>query len=101
MPAVVELASSQEDREIWQFFTAKFKMARPLVLPPDVPRERVQALRDAFDATMHDPLFRADAQKIGLELSPLGGEAIDRLIAQIQATPETVVERLRRLLAPK
>jgi len=99
VPAVVELASSQEDREIWQLFTAKFKMARPLALPPDVPRERVQALRDAFDATMQDPLFRADAQKIGLELSPLGGEAIDRLIGQIQATPEPVVERLRKLLA--
>jgi tripartite-type tricarboxylate transporter receptor subunit TctC len=101
VPAVIELASSQDDREIWQFFTAKFKIARPLALPPDVPRERVQALRDAFESTMQDPLFRADAQKIGLELSPLGGEAIDRLIAQIQATPEPVVERLRRLLAPK
>jgi tripartite-type tricarboxylate transporter receptor subunit TctC len=101
VPAVVELAASQDDREIWQFFTAKFKIARPLALPPDVPRERVQALRDAFDATMQDPLFRDEAQKIGLELSPLAGEAIDRLIAQIQATPEPVVERLRKLLAPK
>jgi tripartite-type tricarboxylate transporter receptor subunit TctC len=101
VPAVVELAASPEDREIWQFFTAKFKIARPLALPPDVPPQRVQALRNAFDATMQDPLFREEAQKIGLELSPLGGEAVDRLIAQIQATPEPVVERLRRLLAPK
>jgi tripartite-type tricarboxylate transporter receptor subunit TctC len=101
VPAVVELATSQDDREIWQFFTSKFKMARPLVLPPDVPRERVAALRDAFDATMKDPLFLDEAQKIGLELSPLGGEAIDRLIAQIQATPESLVERLRKLLATR
>jgi tripartite-type tricarboxylate transporter receptor subunit TctC len=98
VPTVLELATSQDDRAIWQLFTSKFKMARPLALPPDVPRERVTALRDAFDATMKDPLFLDEARKIGLELNPLGGEAIDGLIAQIQATPESVIERLRKLL---
>jgi tripartite-type tricarboxylate transporter receptor subunit TctC len=101
VPAVVELATSDEDREIWRFFTSKFKMARPLALPPDVPRERVEALQRAFDATMQDPLFLDEARKIGLEISPLGGAAIGKLIAQMQATPAGVVERLRRLLAAK
>ncbi len=101
VPAVVELATSDEDREIWRFFTSKFKMARPLALPPEVPAERVKALQDAFDATMRDPLFLEEAKKIGLEINPLGGEAIGRLIAQMQATPEGLVERLRKLLAAR
>ena len=101
VPAVVELAASEDDREIWRFFTSKFKMARPLALPPEVPAERVKALQDAFDATMRDPQFLEEAKQIGLQIDPLGGEAIGRLIAQMQATPEALVERLRRLLAAK
>jgi tripartite-type tricarboxylate transporter receptor subunit TctC len=101
VPAVVELAASDDDREIWRFFTSKFKMARPLALPPEVPPERVKALRDAFDATMRDPLFLDEAKQIGLQIDPLGGEAVRQLIAQMQATPETLVERLRRLLAAR
>jgi tripartite-type tricarboxylate transporter receptor subunit TctC len=101
VPAVVELAASEDDREIWRFFTSKFKMARPLALPPEVPAERVKALQDAFDATMRDPQFLEEAKQIGLQIDPLGGEAIGRLIAQMQATPEGLVERLRRLLAAK
>jgi len=101
VPAVVELAASEDDRAIWRFFTSKFKMARPLALPPEVPAERVKALQDAFDATMRDPQFLEEAKQIGLQIDPLGGEAIGRLIAQMQATPEALVERLRRLLAAK
>jgi tripartite-type tricarboxylate transporter receptor subunit TctC len=70
VPAVVELATSDEDRSIWQLFTSKFKLARPLALPPDVPRERVKALQDAFDRTMKDPAFLEDAQKLGLDIKP-------------------------------
>ena len=101
VPAVVELAASEDDREIWRFFTSKFRMARPLALPPEVPAERVKALQDAFDATMRDPQFLEEAKQIGLQIDPLGGEAIGRLIAQMQVTPEALVERLRRLLAAK
>ncbi len=100
VPAVVELATSQDDREIWRLFTSKFRMARPLTLPPDVPRDRVRALQDAFDGTMKDPLFLEDAGKIGLEVNPLGGETIGNLIMQMQKTSDRVVQRLRSLLAP-
>jgi len=74
-------------------------MARPLAAPPKVPPERLAALRAAFDATMKDPRYIADAERIGLDVSPLGGERIEALIRQVQATPEPVVARLRELLA--
>jgi tripartite-type tricarboxylate transporter receptor subunit TctC len=97
---VVELATSDDDRAIWQLFTSKFKLARPLALPPDVPRDRVKALQDAFDGTMKDPLFLEDARKLGLDIKPLGGEAVGKLVDQMQQTPDAPVERLRKLLAP-
>jgi tripartite-type tricarboxylate transporter receptor subunit TctC len=100
VPAVVELATSDDDRAIWQLFTSKFKLARPLALPPDVPRDRVKALQDAFDGTMKDPLFLEDARKLGLDIKPLGGEAVGKLVDQMQQTPDAPVERLRKLLAP-
>jgi tripartite-type tricarboxylate transporter receptor subunit TctC len=98
VPAVVEFATTDDDRAIWQFFTLKFRMARPLALPPEVPAERVKALQDAFDATMKDPQFLDEAKQIGLEINPLNGEQIGALIRQMQATPQAVVDRLRGLL---
>jgi hypothetical protein len=64
-----------------------------------VPLERLAALRAAFDATMKDPKYIEDAQRIGLDVNPLGGEEIAAQIRQVQATPESVVARLRELLA--
>jgi len=99
VPTAVELAQSDADKELFRFFAMKFEMARPLALPPNVPPERVQILQDAFDATMRDPEYIAEAKKIGLDVSPLRGVEIVRLVQEIQATPEPVVQRLRELLA--
>jgi len=99
VPTAVELAQSDADKELFRFFAMKFEMARPLALPPNVPPERVQILQDAFDATMKDPEYIAEAKKIGLDVSPLRGVEIVRLVQEIQATPEPVVQRLRELLA--
>jgi len=99
VPTAVELAQSDADKELFRFFAMKFEMARPLALPPNVPPERVQILQDAFDATMKDPEYIAEAKKIGLNVSPLRGVEIVRLVQEIQATPEPVVQRLRELLA--
>ena len=99
VPAVAELAGTEEDRALLRFYAIKFNMARPLAAPPEAPPERLAALRAAFDATMKDPRYIEDAGRIGLDVSPLGGERIEALIRQVQATPEPVVARLRELLA--
>jgi hypothetical protein len=74
-------------------------MARPLVLPPEVPAERAEALQAAFEATMKDAQYLADARKIGLETNWVGGPGMAQLVRQIQETPQPVVDRLRGLLA--
>ena len=101
VPTAVELATRQEDKELLTFYSLKYDMAYPIGLPPGVPTPIVEALQDAFDATMKDPEFLRDAQKSGLEVSPLGGKAIEALMRQIDQTPQAVVDRLIDLTAPR
>jgi hypothetical protein len=63
-----------------------------------VPADRVEALRRAFDATMTDESFTADAAKIGFEVDPLSGEQVQALVAALANTPPEVVERVRAAL---
>ena len=62
---------------------ARTEYGRPYFLPPDVPAERVTALRRAFDATMKDPAFIADAAQLQLEIDPMTGEEVQALVAQL------------------
>ena len=98
-PTAVELAPDEPSRAALTYFAQKFKAARPLMLPPDVPADRAAALRAAFDATMRDPAYIAEARRIGLDVNPLSGAEIERVLAGIFATPEPVVTRLRELIA--
>ena len=99
VPTAMEIAPDPASREALRFFAQKFKMARPLVLPPDVPADRVAALREAFVATMKDPAFLAEAKKTGLEINPVTGPQIEAILASIFSASPDVVERLRDLLA--
>ena len=75
-------------------------MGRPFAAPPGVPADRAQALRRAFDATLKDPAFLAEAEKLKLEVNPVTGEEVDKLIAELYATPKDVVEETRVAIKP-
>ena len=64
-----------------------------------MPAERVRALRRAFDATMKDPAFIADAEKLQLDISPMTGEAMQALVGDLAKTPAEIVNRVRNALA--
>jgi tripartite-type tricarboxylate transporter receptor subunit TctC len=98
VPTAAELAGNDLDRDMLRFFALKYNMAYTLIAPPGVPPERLQALRTAFDETMMDPDYIAAAKKISLPINPLSGQQVTDLIAQIQATPDDVVDRLRKIL---
>jgi len=72
---------------------ARQTMARPFVAPPGLPPDRLAALRSAFDATMGDPEFLADANRQGLDVRPVTGTQADALIAQVYATATDIVRR--------
>ena len=67
--------------------------------PPALPDDRKAALRAAFDATMKDPEFLAEAKARGQEVNPVSGEAIDKLLAELYATPKDVVEETKKAIA--
>jgi len=100
VPTVVELASSEADRALLRFYALKFNMARPLLIPPDVPAERTAALQAAFAATMQDPVYLDEAKRIGLDTNWLGAQDMAAQMRQIEQTPEDVIDRLGKLLAP-
>jgi tripartite-type tricarboxylate transporter receptor subunit TctC len=92
VPLVTEVAENDEQRTALRLIVSRQAMARPFVLPPGVPAERLKALRDAFAATMTDPAFLADARRQDLEVRPILGADADALIREVYATPGEVVK---------
>lgn len=91
VPLLVDLVKGDAAKEsIARFLSQGVSASRPLAAPPDVPAERVAVLRKAFDATMMDKQFLADADKLGTEISPLTGEEVQRIIEEVVNAPESV-----------
>ncbi len=95
VPALIEQAKNPEDRKVFEFLFAPQEMGRPFFAPPGVPPERVKALRDAFEKTLKDPQFLAEAEKMGIEVQHVGGEAIHALLDRVYASPAEVVARAK------
>ncbi|MGE0653511.1 MAG: hypothetical protein AB7P12_17475, partial [Alphaproteobacteria bacterium] len=91
IPMVRDLATTQEQKDILELAFAPQEMARPILGPPDMPADRLQILRDAFDKTMKDPEFLAEAEKRKLDISPLSGKEVEVLVASIMSKPANVV----------
>jgi tripartite-type tricarboxylate transporter receptor subunit TctC len=98
VPLMLDLAKSEADRGALLLLFGRTEYGRPYFLPPDVPADRVEALRRAFDATMKDPGFVADANRIGFPLDPLTGEQVQSAVAALAKTPPAVVARVRAAL---
>jgi tripartite-type tricarboxylate transporter receptor subunit TctC len=91
VPVALERAASDEQRQVLRLLIAGQYVGRPFFTSPDIPADRKAALRAAFDATMKDPQFLADAAKLDLEISPLGAATIDAFLADLYRTPKDVV----------
>ena len=93
VPLVIELVKDKEKLQILKLILAAQEMARPFAAPPGVPADRVAALRAAFDATMKDKEYLADATRLKIDVNPVGGNALDELLAELYATPKDVVKK--------
>jgi tripartite-type tricarboxylate transporter receptor subunit TctC len=98
VPTALEVVSAPADRQLFEIAFTEQVMGRPFVLPPGVPRDRVTALRSAFDATMKDPVFLDDARLQHAEIDPVGGEAINALLERVYAAPPEAAARIRELV---
>ena len=99
VPLLMDLATNDQDRTALRLLSAPATIGRPLFSTPGVPPERVQALRDAFDATMRDPAFLAAAQQAGLAVNPVSGSELQKIVGEIIGAPDEVKKRLAGILA--
>ena len=78
-------------------FVARQVMGRPFFAPQQVPASTVVSLREAFDATMRDPEYRAEAEKMRLEVNPVSGAQVQDMVAEIYRTPRAVIQKMMNL----
>jgi hypothetical protein len=98
VPLALDYAKTEADRQALELTISPTLMARPFVAPPEVPAERVEALRAAFDATLVDPEYLADAAKSRLQVQLVKGRAVEALLKRLYATPRDVVDRVANAL---
>ncbi len=101
VPNIFEFLHTDADRAAVKLMVARLEFGRPFFVPPGVPADRVAALRRAFDATMKDKGFLADSAREKLEIDPLSGEDVQKLVEEVAHTPPDVVARVRAALADK
>jgi tripartite-type tricarboxylate transporter receptor subunit TctC len=98
VPSLADVAKTEEARQIMTLVYGGQQMNIPLMLPPGVPPDRVAALRTAFDATMKDPAFLAEATKVGADVSPMAAADMERLIQSVYSRPRAVIERAAAII---
>jgi tripartite-type tricarboxylate transporter receptor subunit TctC len=99
VPLITDFATTERQRQILALVLSRQAMGRPLVAPPGTPDDRKAALRRAFDATMADPEFVTEATARGLEVNPVKGADLDKLLDQLYATPPAVIAEVKAIIA--
>jgi tripartite-type tricarboxylate transporter receptor subunit TctC len=95
VPLALDLAKTPADKQAMEFLSSPNLFARPFVAPPDVPPERVKALRRAFEDTMADPDYQAEAAARKMHVVMVKGEEIEAVLKRVYAMPQSVIERVR------
>jgi tripartite-type tricarboxylate transporter receptor subunit TctC len=98
IPLITDLAKTDEQRQILKLIFARQPLGRPYLAPPGIPQDRVNALRKAFMDTMKDKEFLAEAAKAQLEITPVSGEDVQKLVAEVYQTPPAIVHKAVELL---
>jgi tripartite-type tricarboxylate transporter receptor subunit TctC len=99
VPLASELVKDPEQLQILKLLLTTQEMARPFAAPPDIPADRKAALIAAFEKTMQDPEFLAEAQKLSMDVNPLDAKTMDQLLAELYATPKSVLEKAAQAMA--
>jgi tripartite-type tricarboxylate transporter receptor subunit TctC len=94
VPTAIELARNDEERQVLRAIMSASEIGTAFFTTPGVPPDRLVALRRAFDATMKDPAFLADAAKINFSVGPMSGEDVQVLVAEMEKLPATLVEKI-------
>jgi tripartite-type tricarboxylate transporter receptor subunit TctC len=93
VPLLRDLVKDANDRKVLDTISFPEELGRPFLMPPGTPKNIVQIVRRAFDATMKDPAFLADATKARLDLDPVTGEEAEQMIKEAYSTPKELIQR--------
>jgi tripartite-type tricarboxylate transporter receptor subunit TctC len=97
----MDLTADPAERAALKLIVARQSIARPFALPPGVPAARLAALRAAFDATMNDPEFLAEARSVNLDIRPVTGATVEALIKELYASPPEAVRLATQAMKEK
>ena len=100
VPLAMDLATNDLDRAALRVLADVAAFGRSVATSPGVPAERVEALRKAFDDTLRDPEFLADADKERLEISAMNGAAVQDLVGDVIRAPQPVLDRVSHAMSP-
>lgn len=93
IPSVFDFAKTEEDRQVLEIHFHQQLLSRPFAFPPNVPADRLKAMREAFMATMKDKDFLTEAKKIGLDIDPVTGEEIETALKRFASFPPPVLKK--------
>ena len=99
IPSVQELAKNEDDRKVIQLIISGDALGKPMATSPNVPADRVKALRDAFDATVRDPEFLKAAAAARIEVGPIPGVQLQDTVERVLATPKNLANRAKAIIA--
>jgi hypothetical protein len=101
VPRAEELAQNDDDKKVIELVFSQGIFGRPFVLPPGVPADRVAALRKAFLVALNEKALRAEADKMQLDVDPMSGDELQKLVADLYDTSPRLIERARQALTVK
>jgi hypothetical protein len=99
VPLLTELARNDEERKMFEFISQPIAMQQPFVGPPGIPADRLNLLRRGFDAMTRDPEFRKEVANFDLELDPVSGEEVQKIVQAIVNTPVDIVQKVQAATA--
>ena len=100
VPPIWQFVARPDDRKVAELVVSQQVFQRSYIAPPGTPAEQINILRTAFDATMTDADFLADAEKMKLSITPLPGAKVQELIERLYKTPKDFVERAKAVIKP-
>jgi hypothetical protein len=99
VPLMMDLAANPDDRAVLRLLSVSGTIGRPIFTTPEVPADRVRTLREAFQMTVRDPAFLEEAKAANIDLNPVSGEELQKLVGEIVATPRPIAERLHGIIS--
>jgi len=98
VPFALDLARNADDRALMELLFSSLTIGRPIVAPPELPAEKLNDLRAAFDETVKNEQFQADASRMKIEANASTGSEVEQILKHIYATPPAIIERARAIM---